>query len=112
MSTHLAHLAVIDLGGTMIGLFVIALGALTFIVHLFSAIAVYRDGHALRMRANAEQPGAPGTILVVPEIWAIATLIAGILMLAGYWILHHTALFARRPDFAVGAPAPGAPPIG
>jgi hypothetical protein len=121
------HLAFFDLAETFTALMVIASGAsafllalLTIVVHVVSAIAVYRDGQALRMRAHADDRAATGTILVVPEIWAAATLVIGIAMLAGYWILHHTTFFERRvrslgglsTSLSTGTSATDAAPVG
>ena len=112
MSTHLALLAPIDVAETMLGFFAAGLAALTFVIHVLSAIAVYRDGHALRMRANAVQPGGPGTILLPPEIWALATLVMGIVLLAVYWFLHHSSIVARPGDEERRAFQPDVPPVG
>lgn len=61
---------------------VLAFWALTLIVHVAFAIAVYNDIDRLIIEE--------GEIELVPElIWILATLLGGVLTVGVYWIVHH-----------------------
>lgn len=55
------------------------------IINLFFASAVAKDAGYLYQRGY-------NTILVPGIIWALATLIGGLLAAAIYWVLHHSNL--------------------
>ena len=56
------------------------------IVHVFFAIAVFRDAQ------RQQSPVGRGTILVVPGLWSLATLVGGVVVAGIYWLIHHSTL--------------------
>ena len=68
--------------------FQIAIGLLSALLHIIFAAGVARDIRKLH-RLHIETRFIPATA------WILATLIAGILVLAMYWLMHHSTL-ARR----------------
>jgi len=62
----------------------------TIVVHLIFAFAVDNDANRIK-RTGGE------TILVGRFAWALATLLAGPLVAAAYWIMHHSALAIAMP---------------
>ena len=59
-------------------------------IHVVFAIGVYKD--AVRLQRELNHP-----VLFVPvEIWAIATLVGGVITAGIYWVIHHSTL--RSPD--------------
>jgi hypothetical protein len=62
------------------------------IVHVFFALAVLRDAQ------RREKLFHRGTFIVSPGLWALATLVSGILGVAVYWLIHHSTL---RPPLPV-----------
>jgi hypothetical protein len=54
-------------------------------VHVAFGVAVYR--HGSRLRASG-----PGTLLVVPELWALATFAGGPIVGAAYWLVNASTL--------------------
>jgi len=67
------------------------------VVHAGFAIAVFRDAEAL------EQGTSRKVCLVPGGIWALATLLGGVITAGIYWVLHHSTL---RP-----AAEPATPPV-
>lgn len=65
-------------------------GILTFIVHVAFAIGVGAD--AARMRDRHV-----GTFLVGGGMWAFATLLGGLVVVAIYWLIHHSTLHPLPP---------------
>ena len=55
---------------------------LAAVVHVSFAVAVFLDARRL--------PRKP--ILVLPVVWALATLLGGLFVAAVYWIIHHSRL--------------------
>ncbi len=70
---------------------------LALVIHVVFAFAVYKDADTL-------VGSRPGTVLVGPPIWFLATLAGGVVIAGIYWVMHHSTL--RAPD----APKPDAPP--
>jgi hypothetical protein len=64
--------------------------AATIVVHLIFAFAVDNDASRIK-RTGGE------TILVGRFAWSLATLLAGPLVAAAYWIVHHSALNIQLP---------------
>jgi hypothetical protein len=96
--------------------FVIATGWMTFLVlgvavHSACAIAVYRDAMKVSTRSR-DNPTPTSTVLVGALVWAGGSLLLGIVGLAAYWILHHSAVGARRAEQAPRSFAADAAPIG
>ena len=60
-------------------------GLVLLIVHIAFAAGVARD--AARLEGEAD-----GTLIVPPIVWSLATLAGGILVVAVYWLIHHSAL--------------------
>ena len=68
-------------------------GVLTLILHVVLAFAVFADSQLLWKHLRRK------TFLVGGAIWALATLIGGILTVGLYWLIHHSALRPEnRPD--------------
>ena len=58
-------------------------------VNLAFAAGVARDaGEVVRHRG--------GTILVGPYVWVFATLVGGVFVAIGYWVLHHLLAPSQR----------------
>ena len=66
-------------------LFVLLVLFLTLIVHVAFALAVLRDAN--RLSAAGTEP-----TLVTPIVWALGTLLGGVLSAAIYWLIHHSTL--------------------
>ncbi len=58
---------------------------LAAVVHVSFAVAVFLDARRL--------PRKP--ILVLPVVWALATLLGGLFVAAVYWVIHHSGLLQR-----------------
>ena len=55
-------------------------------IHIVFAIGVYKDAERLEKELNRP-------ILFVPvEMWAIATLVGGVITAGIYWVIHHSTL--------------------
>jgi hypothetical protein len=67
----------------------IAFWAVTIVVHVFFAVAVYRDAQSL--------PDGRSPILVGPAIWLAATLAGGVIVAGIYWAMHYSRLNAAVP---------------
>jgi len=74
---------------------------LTAIINIAFAAAVYADSKFLKAHLKR------GTFLVGGGIWALATLLGGILTVALYWLIHHSTL--RPAPFANSPPEPAKP---
>lgn len=71
------------------GIVILAFWALTLIIHVAFAVAIYNDMDELY---NEERE-----IELVPElIWILATLLSGVLTVGVYWIVHH--MERRQPN--------------
>jgi heme/copper-type cytochrome/quinol oxidase subunit 4 len=62
--------------------FAFCLTLLVAVVHVSFAVAVFLDARRL--------PRKP--ILVLPIVWALATLLGGVFVAAVYWVMHHSRL--------------------
>ncbi len=69
----------------LIPILVVAWWTLLIIVHVSLAIAVFQRASALE-RERARSP------LGAPIIWALATLMGGVLTVLAYWFIHHSTL--------------------
>ncbi|HMT08681.1 MAG TPA: hypothetical protein PKA82_11810 [Pyrinomonadaceae bacterium] len=67
----------------------VLIGSTTVILHIVFAIAVYIDSQRLVHDDKQEVALVPGTI------WAIATLIGGVLVAIGYWIVNRSKIANR-----------------
>ncbi len=65
---------------------------LTAIVHIAFAIAVWVDTGQMAVRQHRS------TFLVGGGLWALATLIGGIMVVAVYWLVHHSTLRPQPPQ--------------
>jgi len=65
---------------------------LTGIVHIAFAFAVWVDSGQMTVRQNRS------TFLVGGGLWALATLIGGIMVVAVYWLVHHSTLRSQPPS--------------
>ena len=63
---------------------------LTAIVHIFFAIAVYADVTKMVNDEKLEPVFVPGII------WAVATLVGGVLAAAVYWLLNRSPLAEKK----------------
>jgi hypothetical protein len=61
------------------------------IVHIFFALAVLRDAQ------RHERLLHRGTFLVSAGLWALATLVGGVIVVAIYWLIHHSTLRPSKP---------------
>ena len=68
-----------SLGGSVV---TVVFLALLLIVHIGFALGVHKDAEA--------RPDGP--VLVSSLIWALATLLGGVITAAVYWLLHHSSL--------------------
>jgi hypothetical protein len=66
----------------------------TFAVHLAFALGVAIDSR--RLKQNGDR-----TVFVDSSIWTLATLLAGPLVAAAYWILHRSALRVGQADSTI-----------
>ncbi len=64
---------------------------LTFLVHVFFAVGVFRAARGLRRRGEK-------LIFAPPVVWAIHTLLWGMCALLLYWLIHHSSLRAARQE--------------
>ncbi len=72
----------INITGGNLEFIILVFGALTIIVNVAFAIAIYNDIDKLVLEERE--------IELVPElIWVLATLIGGVLTVGVYWIVHH-----------------------
>lgn len=75
---------------TVLGIGVVWL--VTGIVHIAFAFAVWVDSGQMTVRQNRS------TFLVGGGLWALATLIGGIMVVAVYWLVHHSTLRPQPPQ--------------
>jgi hypothetical protein len=61
--------------------------AVLFLINLVFAIGVMRDGDRIRERGG-------DTFLVGPTAWMLATLFGSIVVIALYWLVHHSSFRA------------------
>jgi hypothetical protein len=75
------------MGDWDVGLFFFGL---TFVLHFFFAMGVFSAAH--RLRARGEK-----VMLAPPIVWALHTLLWGMLVVLPYWLIHHSSLRAAQP---------------
>lgn len=66
-----------------------------FIVNLLFAIAVHRD-------AKSQQQKRLKLNLVGPVVWALATLVGGVIVAGIYWVMHHSQLMRAEEGEKLG----------
>lgn len=59
--------------------------AMLIIVHVSFAVAVFKNASALERQRGRATMGAP-------IVWALATLMGGVLTALAYWFIHHSTL--------------------
>jgi hypothetical protein len=64
---------------------------LTFLMHVFFAVGVFRAARGLRRRGEK-------LMFAPPVVWAFHTLLWGTLALLPYWLIHHSGLRAARQE--------------
>ena len=75
-------------------LFVAIFAIAQFLLNIIMANAVYIDARKL------DAPdGRRGTFLVGAGLWWLATALGGLVAVAIYWAIHHSALRANRVDY-------------
>ena len=80
--------------GKVISFFGMASWAIIIIVNISLAVAVFKSASALERQRGHSQFGAP-------IIWALATLVGGVLTVLAYWFIHHSTLSPQsspKPD--------------
>ena len=75
---------------TVIGMLLFWL--LAAIVHIAFAFAVWSDSGQMTYRQNRSP------FLVGGGLWALATLLGGIIVVAVYWLVHHSTLRQSPPQ--------------
>ena len=75
---------------TVLGIGIVWL--LTAIVHVAFAFAVWADSGQMTVRQGRS------TFLVGGGLWALATLLGGIIVVAVYWAVHHSTLRPPSPQ--------------
>ncbi|MCX5644508.1 MAG: hypothetical protein NTZ17_07455 [Phycisphaerae bacterium] len=58
---------------------------LTFLMHFFFAMGVFSAARGLRRRGEK-------VMFAPPIVWALLTLLRGMLALLPYWLIHHSSL--------------------
>ncbi len=66
---------------------ILAVLALTFLLHLFFAAGVFVA--ARKIRAQGER-----VMFAPPVVWALHTVIWGLFVVLPYWLIHHSSLRA------------------
>ena len=79
---------------------VVGMWVLTAIVHLGFALAIYNDAEQLWRHFRRR------TFFVGGGLWALATLLGGVLVVGVYWFVHHSTL---RPQPAKEGEGTGKP---
>ena len=69
------------------------LGVAVFLIDVLFAIGITRDGDRIRERGGE-------TRFVGPTVWGLAVLVGSFLVVALYWLVHHSNLRAA-PDQSV-----------
>jgi membrane protein implicated in regulation of membrane protease activity len=69
---------------------------LTFVLHLIFAPGVFSAARGLRARGES-------VMFAPPTVWAMLTLLWGMLALLPYWLIHHSSLRKGRKSI-VGVP--------
>jgi hypothetical protein len=83
---------------SLVWLFGIAVAIATVLLHLMFAAAVYVDARRLVDRDKLKAVMVPG------EIWALATLLGGVFVAMGYWVIHRSTIAKLEelsPDFDI-----------
>ncbi len=62
-------------------------------INLFFAVAVFVDGRRIQQRGGHMQ-------FFGPLLWALATLVGGFIVPAGFWLMHHSSLRTAPPSTA------------
>ncbi|HEY5316268.1 MAG TPA: hypothetical protein VIK18_27310 [Pirellulales bacterium] len=69
----------------MTAVFALLLSALTIVVHVALAMAVYDD--ASRLETGRLQP-----LAISPTVWTLTALLGGLPAVAVYWVIYHSSL--------------------
>jgi hypothetical protein len=72
----------LDILNQFVGVWTILVVAVTAVVHIGFAMAVHRDATRLGDRV----------MFVAPFLWAMGTLVGGVLSALAYWIIHYSSL--------------------
>jgi hypothetical protein len=68
----------------------IVIGAAIFLVNLLFALGVLSDAHRLHDKGH-------GPLFVGPNVWFFGVLFGSFLVLALYWLMHHSSLRGGMP---------------
>lgn len=85
----------------LIGLWAVIAAVLTTLIHLAFAWAVLDDA-SVTWRIERRK-----TLFVSGGLWALATLLGGVLVAGLYWVMHHSTL---RPETPAADPSTEVPP--
>lgn len=69
----------------------IAIATATVLLHIIFAVAVYVDARRLVDRDKLKAVMVPG------ELWTLATLLGGVFVAIGYWIIHRSTIANLEP---------------
>jgi hypothetical protein len=70
---------------------VVFLAMAAFLVNVVFAIGITRDGDRIREKGGE-------TMFVGPNAWALGVLVGSFLVVALYWLVHHSSLRVRADE--------------
>ena len=73
----------------------IVVGCAALLLNLLFALGVLHDAHRLHDKNH-------GPLFVGPTVWFFGVLFGSFLMLALYWLMHHSSLSAGTPKTGAG----------